>query len=83
MQADTGSIGGSASHEFRVLADSGEDDIVFSTGSDFAANIELAEAVAPAEPRAAASEALRPVDTPNAKTIVELVEQFRLPVEKP
>ena len=66
-----------------VLADSGEDDIVFSTGSDFAANIELAEAVAPAEPRAAASEALRTVDTPNAKTIVELVEQFRLPVEKP
>ncbi|MGE6888087.1 proline--tRNA ligase, partial [Serratia bockelmannii] len=82
VQADTGSIGGSASHEFQVLADSGEDDIVFSTGSDFAANIELAEAVAPAAPRAAASEALRLVDTPNAKTIAELVEQFALPVEK-
>ncbi|MBH2875413.1 proline--tRNA ligase [Serratia marcescens] len=82
VQADTGSIGGSASHEFQVLADSGEDDIVFSTGSDFAANIELAEAVAPAAPRAAAGEALRLVDTPNAKTIVELVEQFQLPVEK-
>ncbi|MFI8417519.1 proline--tRNA ligase [Serratia sp. NPDC078593] len=82
VQADTGSIGGSASHEFQVLADSGEDDIVFSTGSDYAANIELAEAVAPATPRAAASETLRLVDTPNAKTIAELVEQFQLPVEK-
>jgi len=82
VHADTGSIGGSASHEFQVLADSGEDDIVFSTGSDFAANIELAEAVAPAQPRAAASEELRIVDTPNAKTIAELVEQFQLPVEK-
>lgn len=82
VQADTGSIGGSASHEFQVLADSGEDDIVFSTGSDYAANIELAEAVAPAEPRAAATEALRQVDTPNAKTIAELVEQFKLPIEK-
>lgn len=82
VQADTGSIGGSASHEFQVLADSGEDDIVFSTGSDYAANIELAEAVAPAEPRAAATEALRRVDTPNAKTIAELVEQFKLPIEK-
>lgn len=82
VDADTGSIGGSASHEFQVLADSGEDDIVFSTGSDFAANIELAEAVAPAQPRASASEELRIVDTPNAKTIAELVEQFQLPVEK-
>lgn len=82
IHADTGSIGGSASHEFQVLADSGEDDIVFSTGSDYAANIELAEALAPAYPHAAANEALRIVDTPNAKTIAELVEQFQLPVEK-
>lgn len=80
--ADTGSIGGNASHEFQVLADSGEDDIVFSTGSDYAANIELAEAVMPATPRAAATEELRLVDTPNAKTIAELVEQFNLPIEK-
>ncbi|WP_145586390.1 proline--tRNA ligase [Yersinia rochesterensis] len=80
--ADTGSIGGSASHEFQVLADSGEDDIVFSTGSDYAANIEFAEALAPAEPRAAAAEELRIIDTPNAKTITELVEQFTLPIEK-
>lgn len=82
VQADTGSIGGSASHEFQVLAQSGEDDIVFSTESDFAANIELAEAVAPATERAAPSQAMSTVDTPNAKTIAELVEQFNLPVEK-
>ncbi|MBG3013890.1 proline--tRNA ligase [Proteus faecis] len=80
--ADTGSIGGNASHEFQVLADSGEDDIVFSTGSDYAANIELAEAIMPATPRAAATEELHLVDTPNAKTIAELVEQFNLPIEK-
>ncbi|MEQ9722646.1 proline--tRNA ligase [Yersinia alsatica] len=80
--ADTGSIGGSASHEFQVLAESGEDDIVFSTGSDYAANIEFAEALAPSEPRAAATEELRIIDTPNAKTIAELVEQFKLPIEK-
>lgn len=80
--ADTGSIGGSASHEFQVLADSGEDDIVFSTGSDYAANIEFAEALAPAEPPATAVEELRIIDTPNAKTIAELVEQFKLPIEK-
>ncbi|QTF07303.1 proline--tRNA ligase [Brenneria izadpanahii] len=82
VQADTGSIGGSASHEFQVLAASGEDDIVFSTGSDYAANIELAEAVAPKLGRAEAKEEMRLVDTPNAKTIAELVEQFKLPVEK-
>ncbi|SQI42815.1 Proline--tRNA ligase [Leminorella richardii] len=80
--ADTGSIGGSSSHEFQVLAGSGEDDIVFSTGSDYAANIELAEAVAPSAPRAEPAEEMRLVDTPNAKTIAELVEQFNLPVEK-
>ncbi|QQA76952.1 proline--tRNA ligase [Pectobacterium parmentieri] len=82
VQADTGSIGGNASHEFQVLATSGEDDIVFSTESDYAANIELAEAVAPKLGRAEATEELRVVDTPNAKTIAELVEQFTLPVEK-
>ncbi|ACT14363.1 MULTISPECIES: proline--tRNA ligase [Pectobacterium] len=82
VQADTGSIGGNASHEFQVLAASGEDDIVFSTDSDYAANIELAEAVAPKLGRAEAKEELHLVDTPNAKTIAELVEQFKLPVEK-
>ena len=70
--ADTGAIGGSASHEFHVLADSGEDDIAFSTESDYAANVELAEAVAPAGDRAAASAEVASVDTPNAHTIDEV-----------
>ncbi|ECK6532261.1 proline--tRNA ligase [Salmonella enterica] len=82
VQADTGSIGGNASHEFQVLAQSGEDDIVFSDVSDYAANIELAEAIAPQAPRAAATQEMTLVDTPNAKTIAELVEQFNLPIEK-
>ncbi|NDJ58817.1 proline--tRNA ligase [Enterobacteriaceae bacterium 4M9] len=82
VQADTGSIGGSASHEFQVLAQSGEDDVIFSTESDYAANIELAEAVAPKTPRAAATQEMTLVDTPNAKTIAELVEQHNLPIEK-
>lgn len=80
--ADTGSIGGSSSHEFQVLAESGEDDIVFSTDSGYAANIELAEAITPVTARATAAEELRLIDTPNAKTIAELVEQFNLPIEK-
>ncbi len=67
VAADTGAIGGSASHEFQVLADSGEDATVFSDGSDYAANVELAEAVSPG-PRADASEPLRDIDTPTQKT---------------
>ena len=67
VNADTGAIGGSASHEFHVLADSGEDAIAFSTGSDYAANVEMAEALAPA-PRAAAAESMRKIDTPTQKT---------------
>jgi prolyl-tRNA synthetase len=80
--ADTGSIGGAKSHEFHVLAESGEDDIAFSNASDYAANVELAEALAPAGERPAATEDMREVDTPNAKTIDELVEQFGLAIEK-
>lgn len=82
VQADTGSIGGSASHEFQVLAQSGEDDVIFSTESEYAANIELAEAVAPAGGRADAKQTLQEIDTPDAKTIAALVEQFNIPVEK-
>lgn len=82
VRADSGAIGGSQSHEFHVLADSGEDLIAFSTGSDFAANVELAEAVAPEVKAAEPSEELRLVDTPGAHTINELVEQFGIPVEK-
>ncbi len=82
VSADTGAIGGAVSHEFMVLADSGEDAIAFSDTSDYAANVELAEALAPAAERPAPAEALQLVDTPNAKTIAQLVEQFGLPVEK-
>lgn len=81
VAADTGSIGGSASHEFQVLAQSGEDDVVFSTESDYAANIELAEAIAVGDRQAPTAE-MTLVDTPNAKTMAELVEQFNLPIEK-
>jgi prolyl-tRNA synthetase len=80
--ADTGSIGGSFSHEFHVLAASGEDDIAFSDSSDYAANIEMAEAVAPQHSRAAASKALEKVATPEAQTIAALVQQFQLPIEQ-
>lgn len=80
--ADTGAMGGSASHEFQVLADSGEDYIVYSTESDYAANIEQAEALMPEGERAAPGEAMTEIDTPDAKTIEQLVEQFNIPVEK-
>jgi len=72
VQADTGAIGGNASHEFQVLADSGEDAIAFSDGSDYAANIEKAEALAPAIQRPAPSASLERVDTPTQKTIAEV-----------
>ncbi|MCY0966533.1 proline--tRNA ligase [Parathalassolituus penaei] len=80
--ADTGSIGGAKSHEFHVLADSGEDDIAFSTESDYAANVELAEALAPAGERAAPTMELSVVDTPNAHTIADLVENHGVAIEK-
>ncbi|MDX1804488.1 MAG: proline--tRNA ligase, partial [Alcanivorax sp.] len=82
VEADTGAIGGAASHEFHVLADSGEDDIAFSDSSDFAANVELAEALAPAVERPAPGATIEKVDTPNARTIDELVSQFDLAIEK-
>ena len=80
--ADSGSIGGNLSHEFHVLAASGEDDIVFSSDSNYAANIEKAEALAPSGERAEPSAELQLVDTPDAKTIAELVAQFEVPIEK-
>ncbi len=67
--ADTGSIGGSTSHEFHVLAASGEDAIAFSTGSDYAANVEKAESLLPTTERSAASQALTKIETPDCKTI--------------
>ncbi|QDE40484.1 proline--tRNA ligase [Luteibacter pinisoli] len=72
VDADTGAIGGSASHEFQVLADSGEDHIAFSDASPYAANIEKAEALAPTTERPAPSAALQRVDTPTQRTIAEV-----------
>jgi prolyl-tRNA synthetase len=72
VAADTGSIGGTGSHEFHVIAETGEDDIAYCPTSDYAANVELAEALAPTTPRPAASAALTKVHTPGVKTIDEL-----------
>ncbi|UXI69246.1 proline--tRNA ligase [Tahibacter amnicola] len=72
VEADTGAIGGNASHEFHVLAESGEDAIAFSTGSEYAANVEMAEAVAPSAERPAATATLERVDTPTQRTIDEV-----------
>ncbi|BAU76082.1 proline--tRNA ligase [Metapseudomonas furukawaii] len=80
--ADTGSIGGTGSHEFHVLAESGEDDIAFSDSSDYAANVEKAEALPRESERPAATQELTLVDTPDTKTIADLVEKFGLPIEK-
>jgi prolyl-tRNA synthetase len=82
VQADTGSIGGNASHEFHVLASSGEDAIAFSDSSDYAANVELAEAVAPTGDRPAASESMTSVDTPQKHTIEEVSEFLNKPASQ-
>jgi len=72
VRADTGSIGGSASQEFHVLADSGEDAIAFSDGDEYAANLEMAEALPPPGTRPAPAAARAQVQTPNVRTIAEL-----------
>jgi len=72
VAADTGAIGGSGSHEFHVLADSGEDALAYCPTSDYAANVELAEAVAPSAPRAVATQPLEKVPTPGHKSIAEV-----------
>ncbi len=82
VQADSGAIGGNASHEFQVLADSGEDAIVWSDGSDYAANVELAEALAPEQPRAESQATLQRVDTPAQKTISELTAFLEVPASR-
>jgi len=79
VDADTGAIGGSASHEFQVLADSGEDAIAFSDASSYAANIEKAEAIAPAGERPAPSAELTRVDTPKQRTIDEVTAFLGVP----
>lgn len=80
--ADSGSIGGAVSHEFHVLADTGEDAIAFSTASDYAANIEKAEALMPQGQRADATEALTLVDTPNQHSIEEVSRFFNVGAEQ-
>ena len=81
VQADSGAIGGDASQEFHVIADSGEDALVFSTGSDYAANMEAAVAAEPAA-RAAAGEAMRKLETPTQKTCEEVAALFGLPLQR-
>ncbi|PWW14372.1 MULTISPECIES: proline--tRNA ligase [Pseudidiomarina] len=80
--ADTGSIGGHSSHEFHVLADSGEDDIAFSDSSDYAANVEMAEAITLLAEPPAATAAMEKVATPNVKTIASLVDEFGIAIEQ-
>ncbi|MDP1537571.1 MAG: proline--tRNA ligase [Burkholderiales bacterium] len=82
VAADTGSIGGTGSHEFHVLADSGEDAIAYCPQSDYAANVELAEAVAPTVPRPAATQPLQKLHTPGVKTIDELCAFLKVPAER-
>jgi len=76
--ADTGAIGGSGSHEFHVLAESGEDAIAFSSESDYAANVEKAEALAPQQERPQPSATMQTVDTPQVKTISEVAEFLKV-----
>jgi len=82
VAADTGAIGGSGSHEFHVLADSGEDAIAFCPASDYAANVELAEGVAPAAPRSAAAQPMTKVPTPGKTTCEDVVTLLGLPLSR-
>ena len=82
VAADTGAIGGDLSHEFQVIADTGEDAIVYCPTSDYAANIELAEALAPAAPRAAPSAPLAKVPTPGKSTCADVAQLLGLPLAR-
>jgi prolyl-tRNA synthetase len=82
VQADTGAIGGNASHEFQVLADSGEDAIAFSDGSDYAANIEKAEALAPSANRPAPTAAMQRVDTPRVRSVEDVMAHFGVTADR-
>ena len=82
VAADNGTIGGIRSHEFQVIADTGEDAIVYSPDSDYAANIELAEAVAPREPRRAPTQALAKTPTPGKSTCEDVAELLGLPLAR-
>jgi prolyl-tRNA synthetase len=82
VAADTGSIGGTGSHEFHVLADSGEDAIAFSPDSEFAANVELAEALPPSAPRGAATQAMEKVPTPGKTTCEDVAQLLKMPLQR-
>jgi prolyl-tRNA synthetase len=82
VAADTGAIGGTGSHEFHVLADSGEDAIAYCPESDYAANVELAEALAPASPLAAPSEPMKKVATPGKSKCEDVAAFLGIPVER-
>jgi prolyl-tRNA synthetase len=82
VAADTGAIGGTGSHEFHVLADSGEDAIAYSPASDYAANVELAEAVAPQSPRRPAAQKMQKVPTPGMTTCEEVTAMLGLPLSQ-
>jgi len=82
VAADTGAIGGSGSQEFHVLADAGEDALAYCPSSDYAANVELAEAVAPTIPRAAAAETMREVETPRQTTCEQVAQLLGIPLQR-
>jgi prolyl-tRNA synthetase len=82
VEADSGAIGGHQSHEFHVLADSGEDEITFSDQSDYASNVEMTPVASPQDALADPTEELRIVDTPDAHTIDELVDRYGVPIDK-
>jgi len=82
VAADTGAIGGSGSHEFHVLADAGEDALAFCPDSDYAANVEMAEAVAPDMPRAAATQEMQKAITPGQRSIEEVAAFFDTSAQK-
>ncbi len=82
VAADPGAIGGTGSHEFQVLADSGEDAIAYCPDSDYAANVELAEALAPAAPRPAPAEPMRKVPTPGKATCEDVAALLKLPLAR-
>ncbi len=82
VQADSGAIGGNISHEFHVLADSGEDAIAFSSGGEYAANVERAEAIAPAVERPAATAAMSTVDTPGQHSIEDVCKHLGVKPEQ-
>jgi len=82
VAAETGAIGGTGSHEFHALADSGEDAIAYSPASDYAANVELAEAVAPVKPRGAATQKMQKVPTPGKTTCEEVTAMLGLPLSQ-